>query len=147
MKIAVYCRIGNAEQSESKELIGYKKKLVENFRKRNHIEGKLKYYMDLGYSGRNLNRPKLNCLIKDIENRQINTVIVKNIEQLFREHIEYLNFYKDIIKPYNIKIICMDYNYSEEHESYDRLSINILEALRDAEIRDIKNKQKMRFKK
>ena len=92
------------------------------------------------YSGRNLNRPKLNCLIKDIENRQINTVIVKNIEQLFREHIEYLNFYKDIIKPYNIKIICMDYNYSEEHESYDRLSINILEALRDAEIRDIKKR-------
>ena len=147
MKIAVYCRVGSIDQLDVDEVINCQKQLAEDFKIKNCIEGKLKYYIDLGYSGTDLDRPKLNNLIKDIENRQINTIIVKSIGLLFRNRIDFLNFYKKIVKPYNVKIISMDNDFIEECELYDRIATDILEAMKKIKKRDRRNRYKMRLKK
>ena len=48
------------------------------------------YYIDDGYSGTNFNRPAFEKLLQDITNGKINTIIVKDLSRLGRNHIEVL---------------------------------------------------------
>lgn len=143
MKIAAYCRIGNIDSVEPNEVVRYHKGFVKEYVKEKNLHGRLKFYIDAGFSAINLNRPQLNNLIKDIENRKIDAILVKNIEQLFRKHVEYLNFYKNIIKPYNLKIICMDYDFDDDEE---QMIFSMIKTINELKTRDELNKWKMRKK-
>ena len=44
-------------------------------------------YVDDGYSGTNFDRPSFKRMIKDIESKKINLVIVKDLSRLGRDHV------------------------------------------------------------
>lgn len=46
------------------------------------------YYVDDGFTGSNFDRPAFQKLKKDIEDKKINMVIIKDLSRLGREHIE-----------------------------------------------------------
>ena len=57
------------------------------------------YYVDDGWTGTNFNRPDFQRLIDDVQNKQINLVIVKDLSRLGRDYIE-VGRYTDCVFPY-----------------------------------------------
>ena len=81
--------VGNGEVLETSEderesgSISTQKLFLRNFSKDNHIRV-YDDYTDDGVSGATFNRPDFNRMIKDIENKKINLVIVKDLSRFGR---------------------------------------------------------------
>ena len=96
-KVAAYLRLskedGDKEESES---IGSQKSIIENKLKElgNDFE-LIDFYIDDGYTGLNTNRPDFNRMIKDIENKKVNTIITKDLSRLSRNSFE-ANYYIEL---------------------------------------------------
>lgn len=66
-----------------------------------------KIYIDDGFSGLNVKRPKLRKMINDVKAGNIDIIIVRDITRLFRNPMDAINFLKlDFIK--NIHIESLD---------------------------------------
>lgn len=63
--------------------ISTQKSFLENFCKENNIKI-FDHYTDDGFTGANFDRPDFNRLIKDIENKKLNLVIVKDLSRFGR---------------------------------------------------------------
>ena len=86
--VALYMRLskddGDKEESES---IKNQRKILNAFAKENNYEI-YDEYIDDGYSGTNFNRPNFKRMIKDINEKNVNMVITKNLARLGRDYIE-----------------------------------------------------------
>ena len=68
-------------------------------------------YIDDGYTGTNFNRPSFNRMIKDIENKKINLVIVKDLSRFGRDYI-LTGYYLEMFFPSkNVRFISILDNY------------------------------------
>ena len=89
--IGVYLRLSREDEKEDynkqSESIENQLKLLKNFV---HTQGwKIKKkYKDDGYSGTNFDRPGFQEMISDIENKEINMVITKDLSRLGRDYID-----------------------------------------------------------
>ena len=70
---------------ESESVIN-QKQVLETYCKNNNLN-LIKEYIDDGYTGTNYERPGFRAMINDIEEKIINTVIVKDLSRLGRDHI------------------------------------------------------------
>ncbi len=97
--VAIYVRLSKADEGKSKEeqsrSISNQKEICMTFLEdlSETDQGFIKYvfidfYVDDGYTGSNFDRPAFNKLKKDIEDKKINMVIIKDLSRLGREHIE-----------------------------------------------------------
>lgn len=75
---ALYCRLSNEDelQGESQSITN-QKDLLERYTRENNLNV-YDIYIDDGYSGTNFERPNFQRMIKDIENKKVNMVIVKD---------------------------------------------------------------------
>lgn len=68
-------------------------------------------YIDDGYSGTDFDRPGFEKLIKDIQNKKINLVIVKDLSRLGRDHVK-TGYYIETFFPENkVRFISIMENY------------------------------------
>ena len=68
-------------------------------------------YIDDGYTGTNFNRPGFNELIKDIENKKVNMIIVKDLSRFGRDYI-LTGYYLEMWFPRkNVRFISILDNY------------------------------------
>ena len=78
-KLAAYIRISKKEKevnsiANQKDLIGYYIK--------DKVDMKIyNYYVDNGYSGTNFDRPELKRMLKDLSNKKVDIVIVKDLSR------------------------------------------------------------------
>ena len=64
----------------------------------------IKHYSDVGTSGIKLNRPALNELLREAENGNIDTVIVKDISRIGRSTVDVLRLVAEL-KKNNVRVI------------------------------------------
>ena len=96
------------------------------------------YYVDNGYSGTNFDRPELKRMLKDISNKKVDIVIVKDLSRLGRNYIEVGELLHSILPLYDVKLISINDNIdglNDEEDSY------LLKGLLNIP-RDISNKVK-----
>ena len=62
-------------------------------------------YIDDGYTGTNFNRPGFKKMIKDIKNKKINMIIVKDISRLGRDYIETGEYIEKWFPKNNVRFI------------------------------------------
>lgn len=83
MKTAIYVRVSTNEQAEEgysiDEQIDKLKKFCEV--KDWHVMG---VYKDPGFTGSNIDRPGLKKLIRDVEKKKVDTVVVYKLDRLSR---------------------------------------------------------------
>ena len=80
-KVAMYIRVGNQSQLEEKAEL--QKKVLKDYAKKNGFSI-TQEYIDLGYTGRSLDRPGMQALLSEIERGKIESVLVANRSQLSR---------------------------------------------------------------
>ena len=78
-----------------------------------HRHDKVATYTDNGFSGLNLNRPAFKNLEADIASGLVQTVIVKDISRISRNHLEFGKWLDDM-RSKNVKVISVGDNFDSD---------------------------------
>lgn len=144
-KVGVYIRLSKEEYNEEKasnSVINQKQLISEYIKKKDDLEF-IDYYIDDGYSGTNFDRPAFKELLKDITNKKINTVIVKDLSRLGRNHIEVDNYLENIFPVYNVRFISIGDNIdSLNYSNDDNIIVPIKSLINGLYAKDISIKVK-----
>ena len=103
MKVALYARVSTEQQVENYSIQLQKERIKAFCVSKGWTE--ITEYIDGGYSGSNLNRPALQQLQKDIENKKINAVIVYRLDRLSRSQRDTLYLIEEMFLPNNVEFI------------------------------------------
>lgn len=119
-KAAAYLRLSKEEYNNEKESnsIINQRQIIDNYLKE-HKEYKLvDYYVDDGYSGTNFDRPEFQRMLKDIKNKKIDVIIIKDLSRLGRNYIETGNFVEVVFPAMGLSVISVDENYEMDSLDY-----------------------------
>ena len=140
-KLAAYIRISKKEKEVNS--IANQKDLIDYYIK-DKVDMKIyNYYVDNGYSGTNFDRTELKRMLKDISNKKVDIVIVKDLSRLGRDYIEVGELLDSILPLYDVKLISINDNIdglNDEEDSY--LLKGLLNIYNENYPRDISNKVK-----
>ncbi|MBP2651942.1 MAG: hypothetical protein H6Q74_2767 [Firmicutes bacterium] len=98
---AAYIRVSTDEQAEQNISIPAQKSRIISYC---HAKGWTiyDYYIDDGYSGKDLSRPNMARLITDAREAAFDTVIVWKLDRLSRRQQHVLHLIEDVFSPHNI---------------------------------------------
>ena len=84
-RIAIYCRVSTTEQAETGYSIDEQERLLIDWCNKNGLEV-YKCYSDRGISGKSINnRPELKALLKDVECKKVDMVLVWKLNRISRK--------------------------------------------------------------
>ena len=110
-------------------------------------------YVDDGYSGTNFDRPAFQRMIKDIENKKINLVIVKDLSRLGRDHVNTGYFMERFFPENRVRFISIMESYDSAKVQASNDSSTFIVACNDYyskqnsnKIRDVLHSKKVQGK-
>lgn len=108
MKAGIYCRVSTLEQAQD----GYS--LIAQEEKLKSYANAMKYdifasYIDDGYSGSSINRPRLLKMIEDIKLGKIDIVLIYKLDRLSRSVKNVLELV-ELFEKYNVKLFSLNEN-------------------------------------
>lgn len=121
-RAALYIRLsredGDKEESDS---VGNQKKLLLGFVERNAEITVRDIYVDDGYSGTSFERPGFRRMIRDIEDKKVNCVIVKDLSRFGRDYIETGRYLEKYFPEKSVRFISLTDDIDSREKSYDLL--------------------------
>lgn len=106
-KVGMYIRLsredGDKQESES---ISNQRNILQRYVKENDLCF-VKEYVDDGVSGTTFDRPGFNEMLQDIENRNINMVITKDLSRLGRDYIKTGFYIEDYFPKNNVRYVAI----------------------------------------
>ena len=113
-KAGIYIRLSQEDrdkkyESDSESVIN-QRNILMNYIKSNGFDF-VEEYVDDGYSGTNFDRPGFQQMIKDINNKKINLVIVKDLSRLGRDHVITGYFMERFFPESKVRFISIMENY------------------------------------
>ena len=111
---ALYCRLSRDDelQGESNSITN-QKEILKQYAKENNLNI-YDIYVDDGISGTTFDRPDFNRMIKDIEDKKVNMVIVKDTSRLGRDYISFGEYIEIYFREHQVRFLCIiDYTDSE----------------------------------
>ncbi len=115
-KIAVYTRESRDEDGENYETIETQKELLIDFANQRNLGEIAKVYVDDNVSGSGFDRVGLNELKVDIENKQVDLILIKDLSRLGRNNAQTLLFL-DYLEERRIRVISSDGRYDSEKDN------------------------------
>lgn len=108
-KTALYIRLsredGDKEESDS---IGNQRQMLMSYVSENPEFKLYDIYVDDGFTGTNFNRPDFKRMIADMEQKNINCIIVKDLSRFGRDYIGVGNYQENIFPRYDIRFIALN---------------------------------------
>lgn len=98
MIVGIYIRVSTVEQAEQGFSIDIQKDRLISFCNSQGWE-EYKMYIDDGYTGTNINRPALKRLIKNVEEKKIDLVLVYKLDRLSRKQKHVMHLLEDVFEP------------------------------------------------
>ena len=138
---ALYIRVSTEAQSEEGYSIDAQLEKLENYCKAMGIEAR-EPYIDGGWSGSNLNRPKMEELIQDIEAKKIDAVIVYKLDRLSRSQADTLHLIDKVFIPNDCAFISLNEKF-DTATPYGKAMIGILSAFAQLERENIRERTRM----
>ena len=117
-RVGVYCRLSKEDddirEGESQS-ISHQREIIEGFCKKKgwRVED---VYTDDGYSGTTSNRPDLQRLLKDIEDKRINVVVTKDYSRLGRDNLFTENLREIWFPKHNCRYVAINDNIDTMYE-------------------------------
>ena len=106
-KVGIYIRLsredGDKQESES---ISNQRNILQRYVKENDLCF-VKEYVDDGVSGTTFDRPGFNEMLQDIENKNINMVITKDLSRLGRDYIKTGFYIEDYFPKNNVRYVAI----------------------------------------
>ena len=96
-RAALYVRVSTEDQAEKGSSIGAQIEFLEDWARKEGYEA-VETYIDDGYSGKNLDRPALQKLIKDAEAGNFDVVLCYHNDRLSRDTRDALTITQDLLK-------------------------------------------------
>jgi len=147
LRIALYARVSTDAQAEEGYSIEIQREKLHNFSKT--LEGNIESitdYIDDGYSGGSLDRPRIQDLIHDIEDNKITHVIVYKLDRLSRSQKDTLHLIEDIFIPHNVAFISVQESFNTA-TAFGRAVIGILSVFAQLERENIYERTRSGMKK
>lgn len=100
-----YLRVSTEAQTEKYGLDMQKQKILDYCEKKGVVIDK--WYIDGGYSGSKLDRPKIQELLDDSKKGIIGTVYIYKLDRMSRDVIDTLNLLYRVLPKYDVKVVSM----------------------------------------
>lgn len=125
--------------------IDAQKELLVNFAKSKEYSS-YKFYIDGGYSGKDLNRPAIQELMKDVENHEIDTVIVFKLDRISRSQRDTLYLIEEVFNKHNVGFISVRENF-DTTSPFGKAMIGILSIFAQLERETILERTRLGLRK
>lgn len=112
-KVGIYARISRSDRLDFNSSIEHQIEGITEYCNSQHFSI-TKIYKDIGYSGKNFDRPAFKELLQDIEDGIINTIIVKDLSRFGRNHLEVGKYLEETFLINDIRFIAIDDNYDNK---------------------------------
>lgn len=102
---ALYCRLSRDDelQGESNSITN-QKEILKQYAKENNLNI-YDIYIDDGISGTTFDRPDFKRMIKDIEDKKVNMVIVKDTSRLGRDYIGFGEYIEKFFPEHQVRFV------------------------------------------
>ena len=140
-KVACYVRVSTQEQAKEGYSIGEQMERLQDYCKAMRWDI-LKVYTDPGYSGGDTNRPGLKEMIKDVEARLVDKVVVYKLDRLSRSQLDTLYLIEKVFLANNTDFVSMSENF-DTSTPFGRAMIGILAVFAQLEREQIKERMGM----
>ena len=141
-KVGMYIRLsredGDKQESES---ISNQRNILQRYVKENDLCF-VKEYVDDGVSGTTFDRPGFNEMLQDIENKNINMVITKDLSRLGRDYIGTGNLIEKYFPEHNVRYIAVTDNIDTFLDSSNNDIAPFKAIMNDMYAKDISKKIK-----
>lgn len=141
MKVGIYIRVSTQEQANE----GYSIQ-AQTERLTNYCQAKdwiiYDKYIDPGFSGAKMARPALQKLIKDVENKRIDMVLVYKLDRLSRSQKDTLYLIEDVFLPNKVDFSSLNENF-DTSTAFGRAMIGILSVFAQLEREQIRERTMM----
>ncbi len=116
---ALYCRLSREnERVDSSSSIETQKKFLNRYANEQNLFN-TRYYVDDGHSGTNFERPAFQQLLKDIDNKLIENIIVKDLSRLGRNYLTTGYYIEHYFPINNIRFIAVNDQVDTYHQQND----------------------------
>ena len=109
MRVALYPRVSGHEQEDNYSIPEQIDRMKKYCAARDWMVYKI--YTDSGFSGSNVNRPGLQQLIKDAENKKIDMVLVYKLDRLSRSQKDTLYLIEDVFEKNGVAFASITENF------------------------------------
>ncbi len=146
IKCAIYARYSAIDEltkdGSSRSISNQIKTLTEYANSNNYIIYDI--YTDYHISGKNLDRPGMNKLLRDAENKEFEIVLVKDLSRFGRNYLEVGKYIDNIFPELGIRFISIGDNFDSDNYN-DTLPIAIRNFMNDYYLKDIGRKIRRAF--
>ena len=104
------------------------------------------YYIDGGYSGKDLNRPAIQRLIEDCKNHKIDAVFVFKLDRISRNQRDTLYLIEEVFNKYDVSFISMRENF-DTSSPFGKAMIGVLSVFAQLERETILERTRIGLKK
>jgi site-specific DNA recombinase len=139
--IALYERVSTDLQAEAGHSVPEQQDRLEKYCKAMNWKC-YRHYTDAGFTGTNINRPALQKLIKDVQAKRIEKVIVYKLDRLSRSQKDTLLLIEDIFLANDCDFISMSENF-DTSSPFGRAMIGILAVFAQLEREQIRERMAM----
>ncbi len=138
--VGLYIRLSKEDKdNDLSESVMNQKSLLRQYVVENNLDI-YDYYIDDGYSGTNFNRPEFRRLISDIEDKNINMVITKDMSRLGRDYIETCNLIEKYFPLKRVRYIAITDNIDTYLDNYNNDITPFKAIMNDYYAKDISKK-------
>ncbi|WP_300891951.1 recombinase family protein, partial [uncultured Clostridium sp.] len=117
------------------------KEILKQYAKENNLNI-YDIYVDDGISGTTFDRPNFNRMIKDIEDKKVNMVIVKDTSILGRDYISFGEYIEKYFPKHQVRFVSIIDNYDSEIDNGIADTLPFRAVLNDLYARDTSKKVK-----
>ncbi|QOY36498.1 recombinase family protein [Anaerobacillus isosaccharinicus] len=129
--IALYCRVSTDEQAREGISLHEQQERLKAYCRAMGWHTEVTIYVDDGYSAKNIERPKLNELIRAVKNGEVSQVMVTKLDRISRKLLDLLNLI-DLFQEHNVSFISISESFDTNTPS-GRLTLQVLGAVAEFE--------------
>lgn len=143
---SAYLRISKDEDGSNYDTIEKQKDITTDYyRKVLNYDGEIAYFIDDNYSGYTYNRPDFKKLDAEVEKKNVETLISKDLSRIGRNNAQTLQYFEKFSDDYGIRIICIGEGIDTINETY-KDTLGIFTWHNEHYVRDISRKINQNFK-
>lgn len=138
MLIACYSRVSTTEQAEHGYSLDEQRTRMESYCKAMSWTV-FAHYTDGGFSGGNTDRPALQAMIRDVQEKRVEKVLVWKLDRLSRSQLDTLYLIEKVFLANNVDFVSMQENF-DTSTAFGRAMIGILAVFAQLEREQIKER-------